>query len=278
MNLLTLGILCSGGKFVYDMVQSDKLNCEAERKTFRALERVSQAQIRNNEIKNKLEESLTRMMNRKRAILSTTMGKFLEIYKKIIKIDFHEPEFEQSLKQLDGEMTSKLQAQITIAQTDVAMPILTTNVAIGLLTGGFLGMISSSIVDDSKRSLEFARLESKKANIVVAQFDTEGLAYKGIIEYITRITNVLTKLNQIFNKALLYSEDLIRENGLDKTKYKEEERASLAACINIAVLIKDILDAPIIDENGTFKKETFVMIEKGEQYTNVIDKKEEVYE
>lgn len=85
------------------------------------------------------------------------------------------------------------------------------------------------------------------------------------------MTDILTKLNILFYKGIQESERIIERNGYDKYKYTEDERKSLAVCINMAGAVKGILDAPIIDKNGEITQKSLEAISKGEKCLQLLD-------
>ena len=73
-------------------------------------------------------------------------------------------------------------------------------------------------------------------------------------------------MNALFVKSIQKTNDTIDRNGLDVKKYSEYDKGILMTCVNIALAMTDIIDIPVIDENGTLCKTAEEMITKGEQY------------
>lgn len=70
------------------MLQSTKNDINARKKYTKAFETKEKASLLIEKSKEDTNNSMTKVANRKRAILSSSMGDFLEIYDKIIKIEF----------------------------------------------------------------------------------------------------------------------------------------------------------------------------------------------
>lgn len=259
------------GKVIYDMHKSDQLNEQAERKQHRALKRIAEARANQEQTIEIMEKAILRLTNRKNAVLVSTMDSFLTLYEKIIRINFTESEGIRELGNFTPAVASEMQMQISTIRNLPNTPTVTKNVVIGYLIGGLAGAVTSSIVDDSKRNLDQARIQSRQADAIVAQAQTVGLAYQGITERVNRMTDVLTKLNLLFYKGIQESEQLIKKNGSDKRKYTENERQTLAACINVAGAVKGILDTPIIDRDGELTKKSLEAIACGEKCLQAID-------
>lgn len=259
------------GKAIYDMNKSDKLNEQAEKKNFKALQKIADAHAEQEKVVETMENAVLRLSNRKNAVLVSTMDSFLTLYEKIIRINFTESEGIRELKNFSPVVKTEMQMQISTVRNLPKAPVVTKNVVIGFLMGGLTGAITSSIVDDSKRNLDQARMQSRQADAIVEQSKIVSLSYQGITERVNRMTDVLTKLNILFYKGIQESEKVIERNGYDKRKYTENERKTLAACINMAGAVKSILDAPIIDQNGEITQRSLEAIRKGEQCLQLID-------
>ena len=76
-----------GGKYIHDMMKSDKLEQQAVDKTIRSLDKLSKAQAERNAAKERMNQEVIRFGNRKRGILFSSMQQFVDLYKRIIKIN-----------------------------------------------------------------------------------------------------------------------------------------------------------------------------------------------
>lgn len=270
--LIESALLFGGAaKIINDLKTSDELNEQARKKNIRALSRVAEAQIEQKDAESAMNQEILRLYNRKKAILSTSMDSFLHLYEKIMKINFTETEGIIELKNFTPEIRKEIYTDINTARSTAPMPVITKNVVVGLLLGGLTGAITSSIVDDSQRNLDEARIRARQAEAVALQAQTISLSYQGITERVKRITDVLTKLNILFVKGIRYSNELIDKNGIDKSRYSFSDRQSLAVCINLAKAIKDLLDAPIIDQNSEVSQKSLEAVQKGEQCLQAVN-------
>lgn len=265
MSLLLGGAALSLGKAIYDMHQSDQLNEQADRKNRRAMMRMTDAYAQQKQATETMEQAVLRLANRKNAVLTTTMNSFLSLYEKIIKINFTETEGIRELNNFVPSVVGEMKMQISTIRNLPQTPTITKNVIMGYLVGGLVGAVTSSIVDDSKRALDQARMQAKQAEAMALQAETVGLAYQGITERVNRMTDVLTKLNILLYKGVQESQNIIEKNGSNKMNYTKQERETLAVCINMAGAVKSILDAPIIDREGELSKKSLEAITNGEK-------------
>ena len=71
-----------------------------------------------------------------------------------------------------------------------------------------------------------------------------------IIQEANKVSDLLGALNIILLRAIKNSNDLIHVRGFNKNNYSEEDREILRNTINIAKAIKDIIDSPVLDDDG----------------------------
>lgn len=285
-----------GGKYIHDMMKSDKLEQQAVDKTIRSLDKLSKAQAERNAAKECMNQEVIRFGNRKREILFSSMQQFVDLYKRIIKINFSKKEEAAIFKNFSVIEQSVMELNVKMVQKDIKTPGPTKNVVAGCLVGGvgglsggilnlslgasniaamgagaFVGAVSSSIVDDSKRKLEMANIEAKRARMLAIQNNSIELAYDAITQRVTRMTDVLTKLNVMFVKSIHNTEKIIDKNGVDKRNYSKADREQLATCIDLVVTIKKFIDAPIVDEEGKVTKKSEEVLMLGNTCINQVN-------
>lgn len=285
-----------GGKCIHDMMKSDKLEQQAVDKTIRSLDKLSKAQAERNAAKERMNQEVIRFGNRKRGILFSSMQQFVDLYKRIIKINFSKKEEAAIFKNFSVIEQSEMELNVKMVQKDIKTPGPTKNVVAGCLVGGvgglsggilnfslgasniaamgagaFVGAVSSSIVDDSKRKLEMANIEAKRARMLAIQNNSIELAYDAITQRVTRMTDVLTKLNVMFVKSIHNTEKIIDKNGVDKRNYSKADREQLATCIDLVVTIKKFIDAPIVDEEGKVTKKSEEVLMLGNTCINQVN-------
>lgn len=269
--MLTEALLVTAGKVVYDMHKSDKLNEQAERKTMKSFSRIADAQIAQKEAQETMNNAVLRLASRKKAVLSTSMKDFLAVYEKLIKINFQESDGIRELEKFTPAVAEELHTEIAMVRNLPPTSVVTKNMVVGWLIGGIMGAVSSSIVDDSQKNLDMARLHSKQAAVIAQQAQGISLAYQAVAERASYMTDVLTKLNILFIRGIRYTDSLIEKRGVDKRNYTSDDRRSLAVCMNLAGAVKSILDAPIIDETGEITQKSLETIQLGERCLQEID-------
>lgn len=260
-------LLLSGGIFISNMIKQDKLNQEADNRNRRALNRLCDASHKRQVEEQEMQNEVVRLINRKKGVLQTTMPMFIELYEKIGKIQFNESDGICQLSTFKTEYEEDLKISVDLVRsTPEKIPTITTNVILGGLYGGVLGAISSSCVDDAKRKVDLAKLEAKQIRICEIQENTAALSYSAIGDKTRMITTALTRLNQLFNRSIKAASEVIDKNGLDKSAYSQKEREVLATCINLAVVIKDIIDVPVITKEGQENRNVNELVKKAQTF------------
>ena len=56
------------------------------------------------------------------------------------------------------------------------------------------------------------------------------------------------------------------KNGTNVEKYTEKEKSTLVLCVNFALAITNLLNIPILDNNGEIAESAIQMIQTGEEY------------
>lgn len=255
------GMLIGGVAYTFAKTdQSMKMDEQARKKYARAYERQAAAEEL---VRNKQEEAdntLMKVANRKRAILSTTMNDFLQLYEKIIKINF---EIGDGIKELDKSILDPANISSIRSMTVTAISPMSDK---EIVTSFLLKGIGGAMVDESKRNLERASSQVRISNVVYAQAETMAAALEAITERSERIAILLAKMNLLFTQSIKASSEMINTNGFERSNYSIQDRKILMTCINIADAIKRVIDTPLLDREGKITKESLSALQTGNEY------------
>lgn len=264
---LILGSLLGGVAYTAIKTnESMRIDEQAQKKYAKAFEKRVEAEQLIYEKQCKADSSLTKVANRKRAILSTSMADFIEVYDRIIKINF---------KPGNGilELSKNIFVPVKISQirnmtTTALSPMTDKEIAISYLLKG----IGGAMVDDSKRTLAMANSQMKTSNVVYSQAETLAVALDAIVERSNKIATLLAKMDLLFSRSIKTSIDIIRKNGTYRNNYNLDERKTLMTCINFADAIKKVIDTPLLDENGEIAQESLIALQTGNDYLEKLRK------
>ena len=265
MALLEILAIASFCKAIDNSLKMDE---KALKKIGKAYDRECAARELINRKKEEADNAITTLINRKKAIISTSINDFIEMYSVIKKINF-----------IEGEGIQELEKVMTISENISAMKQMTLSVAGSVkmtdkdVVKAFLmgGLIGASAISDSKQNLKAANNQMRSANVMYSQAQTAETALNGIIDRCNNFSELLVKLNIIFIKSIRECRNIVARNGEDKMSYTQSDRAQLMTCINIASTIKSLLDVPILDSNGEITQKSFEALQTGREYLNQIN-------
>ena len=251
------------GGLVYTLAKTNesmKIDEQTQKKYARAFEKRAAAEqlVRNKQ--NEANNSLTKVANRKTAILSTSMAEFLELYEKIIKINFIPGDGILELSQ--NVLAPVKYEQLRHMANKAISPMTDKEIVVSYLLKG----IGGAMVDDSKRKLAMANSEMKLSNVVYSQAETFVVALEAIVERGNRLAKLLAKMNLLFSRSIKTSSEIIEKNGIHRNMYNLDERQKIMTCINFADAIKKIIDVPLLDHNGEITQESLTALQTGNDY------------
>lgn len=253
--------------FIWNMIQADKNNERADRINIKAFEKIQNAREKQEEQENRTKMALEKLANRKKGILCTTMKNFIEIYEKIMKIDFTEGEGikELSLSTLTPTIFNDVK---NMSATAIGVQMTTgQTIATYLIKGGISGIIAK----EAEMNVSVASMRRRQSNVIESQVETTCIALDGIIQRADRISDILAKLNLLFRKSIKTTDEIIEAKGKNRLNYTKSDKECLMTCINIAGAIKKILDIKLLDENGEITKKSLEAIQIGDDYLNQIN-------
>lgn len=256
IEALAIGALA---KTFYSADKSIKMDDEALEKYGKAFEKSEEARLL---VRRKAEFMDKRLMNvakKKRAIIKSTVPKFIDVYSQIQKIELgnktrvNEIAIRDNVKKMGALNTLSLSVKNNFTDKELVC---------GLITRGFAKMMEI----DSERYLSAANNQLREANVIYSQSKSIAEVYDAIVARADRISNLLMAMNALFIRSINETSLTIEKNGLDVRNYSVYDKEVLMTCVNIAQAMSDIIDVPVIDEKGQICEAATEMIEKGEKY------------
>ncbi|MGE4284709.1 MAG: hypothetical protein AB7G87_13525 [Clostridia bacterium] len=253
------------GSFVENMITYDRNTAKAEEINVKALNRMGNAQREQLNKEEKAKTSLIKLANRKKGILMTSMKQFLELYERIITINFVEGD---GIKELWLSNFTPAIIEEVKTMTSVAGNTLSTGQAIAtmLVRGGISGVIAK----ESEIGINIAHMRNKQARVIESQAETMCVALDAMSQRSERLAEVLTRLNMLLLKSISNTSEIIEKNGKDRKRYSQDEKDCLQTCMNVASAVKKVLDTPLLDRDGEITVQSLEAIQIGEDYINRI--------
>lgn len=261
---LVIPVTVGVGKVVYDMWQSDKYEKQARSINYEAFSIVESAARKSREEYAKTTQTLLKLANRKKGIMNGSLPKFLEVYRKIIKINFKE------VDSLDGDRALVLQEN-SIRSIDQMISVSGVSMSDKEIIGTFLfswqyGGLSGAIKKDAKINLDLAYTRSDEAEVIASQYETAQIALKGIGDKAESFLKLLAQMNRLFLMSIQHTDKIIDGNGFDRQNYSADDKKALMNCINLAKAIKDILEAPLFEADGKVSQQANRALVVGDEY------------
>ena len=246
---------------MYYADKSSQMDEKALKKYAKAFEKDQEARML---VEEKAEYTDKRLMNvarKKRAIFQVTIPKFVAVYEKIQKVEVvnNQTPIEYSLKSLNN-----MKDNFGITTVAIKQDFTDKELVCGLLKNG----LGKMMIKDSERYQSAANSQMRASNVAYEQAVSIGEAYDAIVARADRIAKVLVMMNSLFISSIQETDRIIKQNGLDVHNYSEMEKGVLMNCVNLACAMSDIINVPVVDEQGKICQEACKMIEKGEQYIN----------
>lgn len=250
---------------ISNIMKADKNNEEAAEITIRAFKKMEHSNAKLIKANEQLNESITKLANRKMGILKTSIKKFLDLYETIIKIDFQESEglLELKNKSFGQEDQKHLNEMITIS----ANGITGKQELVAFCFGGIPGIFKR----ESEQNIDIAKVWSKQARLINSQKETMCVELEAIQQRVEKTASILANMNVLFSKVLKETETIISKNGSNRQNYSAQEKDFLMVCINFAAAIKNILDVKILDSSGDITEASRQVIESGENYIQKVN-------
>ena len=291
------------------MNEAERVEIRANKNTSKAYENVENARVMREQQEKALEVALTKLVNRKKGILGTSIKDFLETYQKLGKVNFKDGD---GIKELSEKMTPAVLKELSELQltamnpnlkdNDVSLYILgevknnfpvflvggigsvvikqtitqfakkevlaiamgPLNIAYGAVT--VVNGISKSILADAEREGKVARNLVYQSEAIKEQTELEMLAVEAIEKRADAIADVLAKLNVLFRKNHEVVKVTIDRNGYNRSNYSKSEIGEIQTYVNIVCAIKDLIDSPLLDKDGTLTQQSLDAINIGRQY------------
>lgn len=259
IEALTIGAIGAFAKTCYSANEASKIDERALKKFAKAFEKTEEAELLIRKKTELTDKRLSNVAKKKRAIIENTVPKFVDVYGQIQKIDLEHKTLVNEITLHNNVRNLAVLDSLTMC---VKKELTDKELVCGFMTKG-LGKLMEI---DSERYLSAASKQLKQANVISSQAESISEVYDAIVARADRISILLVKMNALFIKSIEQTNNVINKNGLDVHKYSEFDKGVLMTCVNVAVAVSDIINVPVVDENGSVCESALEMIETGEKY------------
>ena len=233
--------------------KSNKMDAQALAKRSKAFTKEAEARDLVYQKRSTAEKKMQNVAKKKRAIIESTLPRFVEVYQKIQQIDLTIADKNELAVYNQFQKSNAIQAMQVVIQK----PLITEYIFKGI--GGMM-------IADSKRNLSAAKSQLSAANVVYSQAQSVAEVYDAIIGRAERIASLLMRMNALFLGSIFETEKVITQNGTNAKAYNQQDMGILMTCVNLAGAMSEIINIPVLDENGELCKAAVEMIQTGEAY------------
>lgn len=255
-SILVGGAVLSAIRSLDKSIEMDKQTIEKYSKAF---ERNEEAIVLKQKKIKELDLRIANVAKKKRAIIQITVPKFIEVYTQIQKIELENKKSVNEIILIDS--INKI-SSLNHLSLSVKEEITDKELVCGLLFKGFFKTMEL----DSERALSAAKNQLRQANVIYSQAQSMTEIYDAIIGRADRIAKMLMNLNALFMGAIKKCEEIISKNGIEVKNYSEFEKGTLMTCVNLAIALADLINIPVIDDQGKICESAIELLETGENY------------
>lgn len=204
-------------------------------------------------------DSLEKLANRKKVILSTTVKRFIKVCEKIMTIDFIESDNIYPLNQyyLENDLICKMRSMV-----------ITSGFAMNLNQTFYTYLVESNknrgFLDDELQLIhKKSELNSHDEKIKIRN---KKVTMDSFILRSERLSVLLAHLNLHFRNRIEIVSNMIDKNGFNRSNYTISEKQCLKKCLHLAEMITMIIETPLIDEEGVLTEKSLKAIQQGNEY------------
>ncbi|WP_075780543.1 hypothetical protein [Marinitoga sp. 1137] len=136
----------------------------------------------------------------------------------------------------------------------------------GLGTGVALGICGVVVEKKSEKTLNEAEKKYRKVEEFKLQSKEIIRTLNNIYTKTNQIIELLEKLNSYFIKYINSMKDILNKKGAIWSNYDLSEQNDIYVCIQLAHIIKSILDINLLKENGELNESIEEIIKNGNEY------------
>lgn len=250
--------LAALGALAYSADKSNRMDEQALAKRSKAYTREAEARDLVYQKRSTADRKMQIVAKKKRAVIESTLPRFVEVYQQIQKIDLTISDKNELVIYNKFQESNLIQAMQMVIQK----PITDSQLITEYIFKGIGGMM----IADSKRNLSAAKSQLSAANVVYSQAQSVAEVYDAIIGRSEKISSLIMRMNALFLGSVFETEKIISHNGANIRAYTEQDKGVLMTCVNLASAMSDIINIPVLDENGELCRAAVEMIQTGETY------------
>lgn len=140
----------------------------------------------------------------------------------------------------------------------------------GIIAAPILAVGSTIYAAKAETAKNEAYSDYKKAKVASEEMKSATIVLDGILHRVNEFKNILAHMNDIFEKHIDALDNIVDSED-DYEKYSEGDKKLVFITASIAKTVKNICDAPIIDEEGNVTRKSKRVLKKTEKFMKQIE-------
>lgn len=138
----------------------------------------------------------------------------------------------------------------------------------GLVAGPALAIGGSLLAKQADKAYWDANSNREKAKTFSEQADNICSMLRAINRRAAHLQELLSKLNGPFVELVAKMQSIVQNSGTDWSKYSSDEKHQIYKCVQLAQVIKMVLDTALLSESGELLPESKLALQKGKDFLN----------
>lgn len=140
----------------------------------------------------------------------------------------------------------------------------------GIVAGPVLAIGGAIMAAKAEEAKHNAYSNFDKAKVAAEQMEVAKIVLEGINDRVVGFNVVLESINEMFEDYIEKMEDIV-DTSNDYSKYRRKDKETIMMTASMAQTIKNICDAPIIDEDGKITKKSKRVLKKANKFLTKLE-------
>ncbi|HHB1768254.1 TPA: hypothetical protein ACOQ31_003910 [Bacillus cereus] len=124
----------------------------------------------------------------------------------------------------------------------------------GIALAPALALGSVIFAASTKKKLEEMKIKREEINVEIEKLKSAISILKEIQTYTVKLSDLTTETDNLFGDYIATMISIIDEKGIDYRNFSDDEQLAIRYTAELAIILKKLLDTPVIDENGERSK------------------------
>lgn len=124
----------------------------------------------------------------------------------------------------------------------------------GIALAPALALGSVIFAASTKKKLEEMKIQREEVKVEIEKLNSATSVLQEIKAYTVKLSDLTTETNNLFGDYIATMSSIINEKGIDYRNFTDDEKLAIRYTTELAIILKKLLDTPVIDDNGERSK------------------------